>query len=117
MGITKVRLSLVIRKYTPGSAISSDRIQALVRFADVPDPPRPRAGLIIRCLRRLLSAVRRAAARPAIICRPASTLSNTAQIPAGVNEDLAATAIWGSQQLNLSPAAKYDGIVGIWYGK
>jgi indolepyruvate ferredoxin oxidoreductase len=35
----------------------------------------------------------------------------------GVNEDLAATAIWGSQQLNLSPGAKYDGAVGIWYGK
>src|SRR2546429_1326963 len=35
----------------------------------------------------------------------------------GVNEDLAATALWGSQQLNLSPGAKYDGIVGIGYGK
>src|SRR5437870_4605289 len=35
----------------------------------------------------------------------------------GVNEDLAATAIWGSQQLNLSPGARHDGIVGIWYGK
>jgi indolepyruvate ferredoxin oxidoreductase len=35
----------------------------------------------------------------------------------GVNEDLAATAIWGSQQLNLSPGARHDGVVSIWYGK
>jgi indolepyruvate ferredoxin oxidoreductase len=35
----------------------------------------------------------------------------------GVNEDLAATAIWGSQQLNLSKGARHDGVVGIWYGK
>ena len=35
----------------------------------------------------------------------------------GVNEDLGATAVWGSQQLNLGPGAQYDGIVGMWYGK
>src|ERR1700731_2544580 len=35
----------------------------------------------------------------------------------GVNEDLSATAIWGSQQLNLSKGARHDGVVGIWYGK
>ncbi|MDB5484590.1 MAG: indolepyruvate ferredoxin oxidoreductase family protein, partial [Tardiphaga sp.] len=35
----------------------------------------------------------------------------------GVNEDLAATAIWGTQQLNLSPGARHDGVVSIWYGK
>jgi len=35
----------------------------------------------------------------------------------GVNEDLGATAVWGSQQLNLGPGAQYDGIIGMWYGK
>ena len=34
-----------------------------------------------------------------------------------VNEEIAATSIWGSQQLNLSPGARYDGVFGLWYGK
>ena len=35
----------------------------------------------------------------------------------GVNEDLAATAIWGTQQLNLYPDAKHQGVFSMWYGK
>jgi indolepyruvate ferredoxin oxidoreductase len=35
----------------------------------------------------------------------------------GVNEDLGATAVYGSQLANYFPQAKYDGVLGVWYGK
>jgi len=42
---------------------------------------------------------------------------NHIKFQAGLNEDLAATALWGTQQAELRGEGKYDGVFGIWYGK
>jgi indolepyruvate ferredoxin oxidoreductase len=35
----------------------------------------------------------------------------------GINEDLAATAVWGTQQAELRGEGRFDGVFGMWYGK
>lgn len=35
----------------------------------------------------------------------------------GVNENLAATVVWGTQQAEIGGEGKYDGVFGLWYGK
>ena len=42
---------------------------------------------------------------------------NDIKFQSGLNEDLAATALWGSQQAELRGEGKYDGVFGLWYGK
>jgi len=92
-------------------------IQALVRLALLQSERDARAGLNtagfvsgyrgspLGGLDQALAAAHSHLERRQVVFRP------------GVNEDLAATAVWGTQQLNLFPGAKHDGVFGMWYGK
>jgi len=54
----------------------------------------------------------------ALVAAQAHLAANQVVFQPGVNEELAATAVWGTQQLDLYPKAKkFDGVFGIWYGK
>ncbi|MBB6309416.1 indolepyruvate ferredoxin oxidoreductase family protein [Xanthobacter tagetidis] len=43
--------------------------------------------------------------------------ANDIKFQPGLNEDLAATALWGSQQAELRGEGRFDGVFGLWYGK
>ena len=44
-------------------------------------------------------------------------LANDIVFQPGLNEDLAATAVWGAQQAEMRGEGRFDGVFGIWYGK
>ena len=50
--------------------------------------------------------------RAAGVLQPAGIVFNP-----GINEDIAATALWGSQQAELRGEGRFDGVFGLWYGK
>ena len=43
--------------------------------------------------------------------------ANNIHFQPGLNEDLAATSVWGTQQSHLFPGPTVDGVFSIWYGK
>ncbi len=50
--------------------------------------------------------------RAADVLQPAGIVFNP-----GINEDIAATALWGAQQAELRGEGRFDGVFGLWYGK
>ena len=53
----------------------------------------------------------------AFIKNQKTLLSRNIQFVDGLNEDLAATAVWGTQMLHTVGKQKFDGVTGLWYGK
>jgi len=53
----------------------------------------------------------------AFIKNEKSLLSRNIHFVDGLNEDLAATAVWGTQMLHTVGKQKFDGVTGLWYGK
>ena len=91
--------------------------QALSACADA-EGARPPRRAQYRGLRHRLSRLAARRARPAVHARrePRSRRHDIL-FQAGLNEDLAATALWGTQQAELRGEGKYDGVFGMWYGK
>src|SRR6266850_1389553 len=53
----------------------------------------------------------------ALIKQQKLLLENHIHFVDGLNEDLAATAVWGTQMLHTVGKQKFDGVTGMWYGK
>jgi indolepyruvate ferredoxin oxidoreductase len=53
----------------------------------------------------------------ALIKQQKLLLENNIKFVDGINEDLAATAVWGTQMLHSVGNKKFDGVTGMWYGK
>jgi indolepyruvate ferredoxin oxidoreductase len=53
----------------------------------------------------------------ALIKQQKLLLQNNINFVDGINEDLAATAVWGTQMLHSVGNKKFDGVTGMWYGK
>ena len=93
--------------------------QALVRLPMMQRQRDAAAGLNTGRLHLRLSRLAARRLRPGAVAARGSFLeqATTSISSPAINEDLAATAVWGSQQVDLFAGAKYDGVFAMWYGK
>jgi indolepyruvate ferredoxin oxidoreductase len=110
-------VSLSDRYLLPEGRVFMSGVQGLVRIlldqyrADVRDGLRTATlvsgyqGSPLAGFDREVARLGDVAAEHEVVLRPA------------VNEELGATAVWGSQMVGSLPGARYDGVLGVWYGK
>ena len=91
--------------------------QALIRALLMQKERDRRAGLNTGGLCHRLSRLALGRPRPAVHARRPAAAAADIKFQPGLNEELAATALWGSQQAELRGEGKFDGVFGIWYGK
>jgi len=102
---------------TSGSAFMSG-IQALVRLPLVQHQRDALAGLDTAGFISGYRGSPLGGYDQALVAAKSHLDANQIQFQPGVNEELAATAVWGTQQLDLYPQSKkFAGVFGIWYGK
>ena len=85
--------------------------------ADGAAPARRRRRAQHRLLHRRLSRLAVGRARSGAVERAPLYRAQPHPFQPAINEEMAATAVWGSQQFGLFPGAKYDGVFAMWYGK
>ena len=91
--------------------------QAIVRIALEQVRTRPRRGAQHRRLRLRLSRLAARRRRSRTVAHHGTTEARRIEFLPAVNEDLAATAVLGSQQVETQADREVDGVFGLWYGK
>ena len=116
-GVRRRDVTLADRYLLPDGEVFLTGVQALVRLlldqhrADVRDGLRTATlisgyqGSPLGGFDKAVAALGPLAAEHELVLRP------------GVNEELGATAVWGSQLAGTLPGPRYDGVLGVWYGK
>jgi hypothetical protein len=92
-------------------------IEALVRLPMLQHQRDQQRGLNTAAFVSGLSRLAPRRRGPGVLEGPALAGAHNVHFQPGVNEELAATAVWGSQQTNLFAGARYDGVYAMWYGK